>query len=73
MLTRDVPDEEAIIIYRCDIPDYLALPEFVEAASLWVDFKAFGAPYGGGYMDWPCQVYDVVKCFDGLYAKYKVK
>ena len=64
---------EDIVIVRCDIPDYLALPEFIDGANLWIDYKAFGSPYGGGYKDWPCQMYDVVKCFDTLYAKYKVK
>ncbi len=62
-----------IVIDRGDIPDLLNDPDFADATNLWVDFKAFGASYGGGYMEWPCQVYDVVKCFDGLYAEHKLK
>ena len=57
---------------RCDIPDLLSDDGFIEAVGVWADYKLFGAMYGGGYMDWPCQVYDVVKSFDGLFPKYKV-
>lgn len=63
---------EGISIPRRIIPDLLKDPNFVDAVMLWSDYKEFGAPYGGGYMEWPCQVYDVIKCFDALFQKYKV-
>lgn len=62
---------EGITIKRCDIPDLLGATDFVDALNLWVDYKAFGSPYGGGYMDWPCQMYDVIRCFDSLYPRYR--
>ena len=56
---------------RCDIPDLLNDLTFIDAIELWTDYKTLGSPYGGGYMDWPCQVYDVIRCFDGMYMRYK--
>lgn len=69
---KETDDSNSIIIDRSTIPELLHDPDFVEAANVWVDYKAFGSPYGGGYLEWPCQYYDVVKLYDGLYARYKV-
>lgn len=63
---------ENIVILRGDIPKLLNSEDFIEGVHFWADYKSFGAPYGGGYMDWPCQVYDIIKCFDRLYMEYKV-
>lgn len=65
-------EEKKIIIDRSTIPDLLTDASFIDAVNIWIDYKAFGNPYESGYMTWPCQYYDVVKLFDGLYARYKM-
>lgn len=65
------PTDEGFSIRRRDIPELLKNPDFVEAVNLWVDYKQFGNPYAEGWMDWPTQAYDIIKCFDRLYVEYK--
>jgi len=62
-----------IVVARKDIPDLLKDPDFIDAIGMWVDYKSFGSPVAGGFLEWPCQVYDIFKSFDSLYEKYRVK
>ena len=55
---------------RCDIPDILSDEGFVTALTEWHEFKSYGLPYAGGVKDQPCQWFDIIKVFNGLYDKH---
>ena len=47
--------------------------EFIYAFNEWNDYHAYGFPYAGGRKDQPCQLMDIIKLFDSLYAKHRKK
>ena len=66
---REVLDDD-IAVDRNEIPGLLIDEGFILAVNEWHDYKQYGKPYSGGIKEQPCQWYDVIKMFDGLYAKH---
>lgn len=47
---------------RC--PEQLVTPERLALLNLWSRYKRFGAPYQGGWMDWPARFTDLIEALD---------
>lgn len=61
-------DEE---IDRGEIPSILS--EWGYVVSEYFRYKTYGSPYGGGYLQWPCNVLDVFDHLNNAEGKrYKI-
>lgn len=59
-------------IQRNKLPGYATI-DFWEAVQMWRDWKTFGNPYSGGYMDQGALWLDVVRLMDSCSKKMRVE